>query len=236
MASNPFNARQDLINQLGQGSPRNTGVSGYGFEEGLEAPPLQADLVGSSYLGDVEGVDDRNEFQPQSAKATQSGQKYALSGYDAAKLADLTHNTEKYQLGRVLEQFDPSLGLQQEGLLDALNKLDIGDFYAESGDRLGVRNARNGARWTDGVGDIIQNYTGEGPKSWTYLDTSAPGAVSAESPDLASLLAARELGGGGGTAAQFGADDFFRRLMAAVQQQAGPASTDRQALIELLGV
>jgi len=106
---------------------------------------------------------------------------FGLSGYDMGKLNDPTHNTEKYQIGRVQQQFDPSAGITPE-FLAALNAMDIGDFSG-SGDRLSVKNSRNGSRFTDGTGDVIQNYTGDGPKNWTFLDTAeqAPQA-QAQSP------------------------------------------------------
>lgn len=119
-------------------------------------------------------------------------QTFAMGGFDPGKLANAGHTTEKYQLGRVLQYHDPSKGITPE-LLAELNGLNIGDFSGQ-GDRLSVKNARNGARWTDGTGDIIKNFTGEGPKEWGALDTApaqaAPAAQGMGLPQAMSPLKA----------------------------------------------
>lgn len=105
-------------------------------------------------------------------------------GFDRSKLDS---GSEKYKLADVFRRFDPKGGITPD-LLAALNALNIGDFSG-SGDRLSVANARNGARWLSGTGDVIQNYTGEGDAYWSPLDTADPDNPNFDVPPI---------GGGGG--------------------------------------
>lgn len=167
--------RKALLDQMG-GPDGNTGISGIGLPGGVAAPPLDPGaMVGG-------GSPAFNEATGQQAPAPAApAPTYALGGgFDQGKLADPTHTTDKYQLGRVFQNYDPAGGITPELLAD-LNKLDIGDFSG-SGDRLSVNNARNGGRWTNGTGDVIQNFTGEGAKNWNPLMTEDPDAPQGGAP------------------------------------------------------
>jgi hypothetical protein len=93
-------------------------------------------------------------------------QTYALEGFDPAKLAS-DHNSPKYQIGRTIQQFDPSAGITPE-LLAALNALGIGDFTQLSGDKLSVGGNVDPRFEGYTTIDLIRNFTGEGDKAWQY--------------------------------------------------------------------
>lgn len=103
------------------------------------------------------------------------GKTFALEGFDQAKLAG-GHDSPKYQVGRVLQQFDPKLGLNQPGLMEALNKLGIGQFSSTS-DKLSVSGGDprfNGMNTWDSIRDQ------EGDAGWQFgvdsnLDSGAGG-------------------------------------------------------------
>ena len=162
---------------------------------------------------------------PVDAQAATGGQKYALEGYDAGKLAS-GHNSPKYAVGHVLEKYDPKLGLSQPGLLDELNALGIGQFSANS-DKLSVANGNadfKGMNTWDSIRDQ------EGDAGWQFgVDNN--------------LDAAGGQGGGGGQMPQqaggYNLDplltgDPLAKIQAAIAKQAGSGENIR-ALMNQLG-
>lgn len=112
-------------------------------------------------------------FAPGTAANTTRGAGLVLGtleGYDAGKLANPSHNTLKYQVGRVLQQFPNT----PQGLRDALpslqqivpgvtitgskgDKLDFGDYIDAHGQRIGVIDVLRAA--------------GLGGQAWQWLPT-----------------------------------------------------------------
>jgi hypothetical protein len=171
---------------------------------------------------------------PIQAPPSQPAKNYleGSGAFDQAKLNDPTHNTERYQLARVQKNHDPSLGITDAFLADA-NALGIGDFYKDSGDRLGVRNARNGARWTDGIGDVITNYTGEGAKGWVPLMTGDGGEAAPQGGGMGqSPMAAMQ--GIPGLASVLDGSGADQQIAQGVSQYSEP-SKYLQALLAQLG-
>ncbi|GMV23252.1 MAG: hypothetical protein AMXMBFR57_32010 [Acidimicrobiia bacterium] len=81
-----------------------------------------------------------------------------MEGFDPTKLANTSHNTIKYQVGRVLQQYPNT----PQGLRDALpaiqqivpgaqiigtngDKIDFGGFIDAKGDRIGIVDVLRGA-------------------------------------------------------------------------------------------
>jgi hypothetical protein len=222
--------RGNILEQLGQGPAQEGAAEVPGS---LPTEPGAVQAFGQPAGGGIQAPVDPTTTPiegPGMGDQPPAAQKYAMKGFDEGKLADLTHNTEKYQTGRVFQGFDPAAGITPD-LLAALNKLDIGDFSGQ-GDRLSVKNSRNGSRFTDGTGDVIQNFSGEGPKNWTYLDTSA------DDPAAQAQAQGGAAGSGGAApntlpdmAAAAGGDGFFEKLMAQLQEQAGTDGQDPRAAI-----
>jgi hypothetical protein len=177
-------------------------------------------------------VDPKMPIDPIQAPPSQPAKNYleGSGAFDQTKLNDPTHNTERYQLARVQRNHDPSLGITDAFLAEA-NGLGIGDFYKDSGDRLGVRNARNGARWTDGVGDVITNYTGEGAKGWVPLMTGDGGEAPQGGMGQSPMAAMQSMPGLASVLDGSGAD---QQIAQGVQQYSEP-SKYLQALLAQLG-
>lgn len=220
---NPYNGGMDPMGDPNQqrkkslvdalAPPTNTGISGIGLPGGVEAPPLEAPASPES----------------PAAMPAAPAHKYALEGYDAAKLADPNKHDPKYDIGHVMEQFDPHGGLQQAGLMEALNKLGIGQFSA-TGDRLNVANgsgAFNGMNSWDAI-----HGSHSGAPGWQFgvdsnLDTAAPAPAQA---------------GGGAMPQPGGAQldglltgDPLAAIQAGIAQQAGGKNTLQQILASLRG-
>jgi hypothetical protein len=149
--------------------------------------------------------------------------------------------SERYKMLTVLSNFDPTKGLNQEGLIEALNAADINgaQFSAAGDDKL---DARNLSKWRnfdgrEGIGDIITGFkTGKGTwGGWSPEGGEGGPEVQAEMP-------------GGGPVAQNTTDplteklntmvptddDFFQQLMKQAQEAAG-GQMDRKALLSLMG-
>jgi len=210
--------REALISALSRNG--NTGITG-GMDPTFDGPPLAPSV----------------DPQPPAPQR----QTYAMQGYEASKLADAGHNTEKYQIGRVMQYHDPSKGITPELLAD-LNALGIGTFSG-SGDRLSVTDPRNGNRLAAGTGDVIVNFTGEGPKHWTYLDTEAGNGPAQSRPQTSAQPAYNPYLAFPETASSFDRIqslvptdwDFYNTLQERLGQiVGGPKALDREALLRLL--
>jgi hypothetical protein len=159
--------------------------------------------------------------------AAAPAQKFALGGWDAGKLAS-GHDSPKYQIGRVLEQFDPKAGLGQAGLMDKLNTLGIGQFSSDGGD--GMRVANGDPRF-------------EGMNAWDAIQGSKGGDAGWQFGVDNNLEAAQgpQAGGGGRTPMTVGGNidpllsgDPLAKIMAALGQHGGGRS-NADALFGQLG-
>ncbi len=160
---------------------------------------------------------------PASVPATPAAQTYGLEGFDAGKLAS-GHDSPKYQVGRVLQQFDPKAGLGQAGLMDKLNALGLGSFSANS-DKLSVANGDprfQGMNTWDSIRDQ------EGNAGWQFgvdsnLDSAPRGAPG--------------MGAGGGGLASLAPTDMgtYNALQDKLKQiLGGDQAFDRDALLRLM--
>jgi hypothetical protein len=108
--------------------------------------------------------------------------KYASTAYDAAKLArPWEEQSEKYRIGNVLSNFDPSQGLTPE-VIAALNAADIyGAKFSGAGDKLTVDNAGGHERFgKGGTSDVNIGFkTGNGTwGAWTDPALEGPAAAA----------------------------------------------------------
>lgn len=101
------------------------------------------------------GSQANSTFSPGTAAASPAGR---LEGFDAAKLANTSHQTLKYEVGRILQQYPNT----PQGLQDALpaiqslvpgaritgsagDKLDFGTYVDARQERIGVVDVLRGA-------------------------------------------------------------------------------------------
>ena len=113
-----------------------------------------------------------------------------LEGFSSDKLNN-GRDSPKYQIGRVLSQFDPSQGLTPE-LLNALNALGIGDFTSNGRDKVSVANAD--PRFQDLTElDLIRGYN-QGGLGWQYgvENAAAPTAGPGVSALVSQLMTPRQ--------------------------------------------
>lgn len=151
--------------------------------------------------------------------------KYASTAYDAAKLArPWEEQSEKYRIGNVLSNFDPSQGLTPE-VIAALNAADIfGAKFSGAGDKLTVDNAGGHERFgKGGTSDVNIGFkTGKGTwGAWTDPALEAAGAGGG----------APSGGSGGGAIDPLLGGDPMEQIRAALAQFTGPRS-NAQALLQ----
>ncbi|HEX6963003.1 MAG TPA: hypothetical protein VF175_14130 [Lacipirellula sp.] len=159
--------------------PHGTPGNGYGYDSGSGARP-------------------QGSPQPQPMTAPQppraTNYNYLSAGYSRDKLADTSHDTAKYQLGRVFSQFDPSFGVTPQ-VLAALNALGLATFSG-SGDKLGLSDVTRagqaaGLNAHDFVGDFIRGFHSDHPL-WGYdaierpVGTPRPAAAPSATPPSAT--------------------------------------------------
>lgn len=96
----------------------------------------EAEQAAASLAPAVEPVKSVTPAATPAPAAKPTWGQYMPEGYDPRKI-ESGHDSPKYQVGRVVSQFDPSAGLTPE-VIGALNKLGIGDFSAIDGDKLRV--------------------------------------------------------------------------------------------------
>ncbi|MEO7272084.1 MAG: hypothetical protein ABI211_08775 [Vicinamibacterales bacterium] len=101
------------------------------------------------------------------AAVTERAKVGTMAGFDAAKLASLSHTSPKYQVGRILQQF-PNTAAGLKDALPELQKLVPGVSIAGSkGDKLDF----GGYTFADGVTlnviDVIQS-AGTGGTAWQW--------------------------------------------------------------------
>lgn len=142
---------------------------------------------------------------------------------------DLAGTLNKYQYGAEgLAQARPELeaaGYQLQQ--DSAGKLR-GRLKGPNGDIIDVIGQGEGDDWWNNQTGSAWNINNRGQEGLDAGGWSFGGGGQIQPSDL--------MDSGALTSQNIGDDDFFRRLMASLQQQAGPEVTDRQALIEMLGV
>ncbi len=121
-----------------------------------DARPAAADFGAFlAYVLEQAGRQTNSTFSPGTAAAAPAGR---LEGFDAAKLANTSHQTLKYEVGRILQQYPNT----PQGLQDALpaiqalvpgaritgssgDKLDFGTYVDARQERIGVIDVLRGA-------------------------------------------------------------------------------------------
>lgn len=144
--------------------------------------------------------------------------------------------SERYKMLTVLSNFDPSKGLKQEGLIDALNAANIkgAKFSAADDDKL---DATGLEQWNDydgheGIGDVITGFkTGKGTWSpWSPMSKEGAGGAPMEGA----------AGGGGGLMQRLQSgvptDEGFLQMLLDAAQREIHGGTDREAILAQLGV
>lgn len=161
--------------------------------------------------------------------------QYTSTAYDPTKMQrPWDEMSEKYRIGTVLSNFDPSRGLTPE-VIDALNKADIfGAKFSGAGDKLTVDNAGGHARFgKGGTADVNIGFkTGKGTwGAWT-------------DPELEAQAAAQGGMGGGMNSSLAGAQsnlngllrsDFQSAIQAALAKMTNGGAPNLQALLQQLG-
>lgn len=199
----------------------------------------QAESVGAGTAPvGVPGLDSGGEAPAEAPAAPPALDFSRMAGYDEGKFTGNKQDA-KYQMGRTLAGFDPRKGITPEVLV-ALNGLGYGEFSG-SGQHLSLKGLTDKGRQNklsgdyDGA-DFIKGFSG-GDGKWQYADPVAEAQEAAQNPQMGghgamppSGLLDKMKGGVNGLD-----NDFFQKLMAMAQEQAGPPSTDRSALLSLLG-
>lgn len=160
--------------------------------------------------------------------------KYASSAYDAAKLArPWEEQSEKYRIGNVLSNFDPSQGLTPE-VIAALNAADIyGAKFSGFGDKLTVDNAGGWDRFgKGGTSDVNIGFkTGKG--TWgAWTDPNLP--QNQEGAGLGPMGGMNGLAGAQSNLNGLMKGDFQSAIQAALAKLTGDAP-NLQALLAQLG-
>jgi hypothetical protein len=213
------------------GVPQSSGGTGNlaGFRDTGSGPatgavPQQFGQMPSDWVG-----------QKPTGPLSQSGSA-PLEGFDGGKLGNKEHNTPKYQIGRVISNFDPKAGVTPE-LLAELNKLGIGTFEKVSGDK--VRVTGNVDPRFEGYTtiDLVRGFNGPGGgQAWQYGADNGAGGAGGGAPAMAGGM-----GGGGGLAGAAGAGvssllsgDPLQRIQQAIGQINGQGQVNLDALLRQL--
>jgi len=103
---------------------------------------------------------------------------YQHGAVDLTKFTDPNYHTPKYDITRLLTKFNPALGMNQPGLLDALNGLNYGTFSQPNGDvAYFTPNARGIAAGIDPhpfLGDWITDFGGKNDWGYAYYNPTMP--------------------------------------------------------------
>lgn len=164
------------VNQPGTASPGMPGAGTY-LPQGI-----------TPYRPDAPGGTPSPTAPPAAAPSAPVAdrQLFGLEGFDADKLRS-GHDSPKYQIGRTLQQFDPSKGLTPEAIA-ALNQLGLGTFEAIDGDKLRVSG--NVDPRFNGLTefDVVRDFTGGNPTAWHFESMQdAGGGGGAAAPALSAM-------------------------------------------------
>ena len=223
-------------------SPYETGGITGGEEAKRAREALLAQLAGANDQGQSGGVVatpeppiDPSSIQTEKPDYTKLGQ-YKLTGYDMNKFNNpYDQLSEKYRIGLIQSHFDPRQGVTPE-FLKALNDAGIhGAQFSGQGDQLNVNNAGGYERFGQGgAADVVKGLKGNNEDTawqpWFVDEQGQPqpmpqGGLQGGAPSLMDTL-------NQGVPTD---SDFFQKLLAQLRGIAGPASTDRNALLSLLG-
>jgi hypothetical protein len=112
---------------------------------------------------------------------------YQHGAVDLTKFTDPNYHTPKYDITRLLTRFNPALGMNQPGLIEALNALGFGTFSNPNGDAAYFTPNDNGIR--QGIdphpfmGDWITDFGGRNDWGYDYYHPPAdPFAASMAAP------------------------------------------------------
>lgn len=163
-----------------------------------------------------------------------------VMGYDEGKFKDPNKHDFKYDTARVLSRFDPRQGFTPD-VINALNSelgATYGDFSGE-GDKLSLKNARGAKDAADFANQdwIYAHKANNDATKWNFGGGGAAGGggdvpngiVPGTGGDMSGAALQPILNEGVPTD-----NGFFEKLLAQARGIAGPASTDRQALLSLM--
>jgi hypothetical protein len=164
-----------------------------------------------------------------SAPASPNAPRYGLEGFDANKRA-AGHDSPKYQIGGVLERFDPKAGVTPE-VLAALNALGIGTF---TGDKDKIHVGGNiDPRFQDVTSfDVVRGFNGPGGgQAWQFGGLNGSAAAQTQ-PGVG-------MAGGGGMPSTLGiasllSGDPLQRIQQAIGQINGKGQVNLDALLSQL--
>jgi hypothetical protein len=166
-------------------------------------------------------------------EAPTRAQTYAMRGFDMGKMADPNKQSEKYQIGRVMQQFDPKGGVTPE-MLAALNALGIAEFSGQ-GDKLTVNNTKNDPRFgKGGTADVVFGLKGQNADTaWQpwWIDDGGGEAPQGGGMGQSPMAAMQGIPGLASVLDGSGAD---QQIAQGVQQYSEP-SKYLQALLAQLG-
>lgn len=210
-------AREALLSQLGGSLPLDE-----------KNAPVGSDMP--------EAPTDMKLAAPDYTKLGQYANK--LQGYDLNKFNNPYDQwSEKYKIGAVQSHFDPLQGVTPE-LLQALNSLGIADFSGQ-GDQLSVGNSKGDPRFGHGgAADVVKGLKGQNnDTAWQpwFVDEGGGGQGLAGRPSLAGGVGPDLTDFNQQSVAPLMDSSFLQKLMEQARGIAGPAATDRNALLSLLG-
>lgn len=159
-------------------------------------------------------------------------------GLDEGKFNDPNKHDFKYDTMRTMSQFDPRQGFTPE-VIDALNKLDYGTFSG-SGDKLSLSGAKNAKDAADFANQdwIYAHDANSDATKWNFGGGGADGGGGGDVPngtvpgtggDITAPQMMPSLNAGVPTD-----NGFFEKLLEQARGIAGPAATDRKALLSLM--
>lgn len=159
-----------------------------------------------------------------------------LGAIDDKKFDDPNYKSPKYQLERVEAQFDPSLGVDQPGFLDALNALKLGTFSRRGNSRDYV-DLTNGVPEWDGMtgADLIGDFGGA--NSWGVQGTG-PGWEQDAAAGGAGGHSGSDMGGegfGGALLDSALSGDPLAKIQQAIAQLSSGGRPNFEALMAQLG-
>lgn len=188
---------------------------------------------------------------PPEAQAAAPKTYSPLSGFELDRMNNLADDSGKYELARWYEDhgYGPGGSKQwgAEGVREFLLDPEGGLGKWETNDTTGMDkdpwlrqkqeylDTKSGPHKVTRYQDVIRDAGGENGLGFSNAETlpgDEPPMDSATMPQGMSM--GPGIGMAGGDSPIFGSD-FFQQLMARAQQQAGPAATNRNALVQLLG-
>lgn len=127
------------------------------------------------------GIMAPRNWSPQADNANYGGGQvgqFMPGGYDPGKWADQSHNTPKYEAGRILSKYDPNKGIEQ-----ARKELEAAGYSIVGKDKIRI----NKGEYAGHVIDVGFSFSDPNAKhSWQWLDEteggSTPGGANNQTP------------------------------------------------------